>query len=116
VRQGLLRTAVAAYAAILVARVHYRSGSECSRCEDCPRSGRPTAFPTCCKKRELIKLASLASAIAGALRQRGVSDPAASLTAEAGIAVFKIAFTQWVDEPGPADLPHIMRESFNELK
>ena len=43
------------------------------------------------RERELIKLATLASAIAGALRQRGVSDPAASLTAEAGIAVFKIA-------------------------
>src|ERR1700722_2600881 len=39
------------------------------------------------QERELIKLASLASALAGALRQRGVSEPAASLTAEAGIAV-----------------------------
>src|SRR5262249_8029357 len=34
------------------------------------------------QERELIKMASLASAIAGALRKRGVSDPAASLTAE----------------------------------
>jgi AcrR family transcriptional regulator len=68
------------------------------------------------QERELIKLASLASAIAGALRKRGVSEPAASLTAEAGIAVFKIAFTQWVYETGPADLPQIMQESFGELK
>jgi AcrR family transcriptional regulator len=68
------------------------------------------------QERELIKLATLASAIAGALRKRGVSDPAASLTAEAGIAVFKIAFTQWVYETGPADLPQIMRESFCALK
>jgi AcrR family transcriptional regulator len=68
------------------------------------------------QERELIKLATLASAIAGALRKRGVSDPAASLTAEAGIAVFKIAFTQWVYETGPADLPQIMRESFGELR
>src|SRR6266568_5448593 len=42
------------------------------------------------RERELIKLASLASALAGALRRRGISDPAASLSAEAGIAVFRI--------------------------
>jgi len=68
------------------------------------------------RERELIKLAALASAIAGALRQRGVSDPAASLTAEAGIAVFKIAFMRWVYETGPAGLPQIIRESLGELK
>ena len=33
-----------------------------------------------------------------ALRRRGVEDPAASLTAEAGIAVFRIAFERWVNE------------------
>ncbi len=44
------------------------------------------------QERELIKLASLAAALAEALRRRGVDDPAASLTAEAGIAVFKVAF------------------------
>jgi AcrR family transcriptional regulator len=68
------------------------------------------------QERELIKLASLASAIAGALRKRGVGDPAASLTAEAGIAVLKVAFTQWVYQAGPADLPHLMLASFGELK
>ena len=68
------------------------------------------------RERELIKLATLASAIAGALRERGVSDPAATLTAEAGIAVFKIAFTRWVYETGPAGLPQIIRESLGELK
>ncbi len=45
-----------------------------------------------------------------------VSDPAASLTAEAGIAVFKIAFMQWVYETGPADLLQIIRGSIDELK
>ena len=68
------------------------------------------------RERELIKLATLASAIAGALRERGVSDPAASLTAEAGIAVFKIAFMQWIHQAGPAGLPQIIRESLEELK
>ena len=68
------------------------------------------------QERELIKLASLASAIAGALRRRGVGDPAAGLTAEAGIAVFKIAFERWINQAGHADLPQLMRESLEELK
>ena len=68
------------------------------------------------RERELIKLASLAAAIAGALRERGVRDPAASLTAEAGIAAFKIAFQRWVSEPGQADLPQLIRDSLDELR
>ena len=68
------------------------------------------------QERELIKLASLASAIAGALRRRGVTDPAASLAAEAGIAVFKIAFECWVNEASQPDLPRLIRESLDELK
>ena len=68
------------------------------------------------RERELIKLATLASAIAGALRERGVSDPAATLTAEAGIAVFKIAFMRWVYETGAAGLPQIIRKSLDELR
>jgi AcrR family transcriptional regulator len=68
------------------------------------------------RERELIKLASLASAIAGALRRRGVSDLTAGLTAEAGIAVFKIAFEHWISEPGQRDLPQLIRDSLDELK
>jgi AcrR family transcriptional regulator len=68
------------------------------------------------QERELIKLASLASALADGLRQRGVSDPAASLTAEAGIAVFKVGFERWVNETGQRDLPQLIRESLDELK
>lgn len=68
------------------------------------------------RERELIKLAMLATAMADALRQRGVTDPAASLTAEAGIAVFKIAFGRWLSEPGHPDLPDLIRDSLDELK
>jgi len=68
------------------------------------------------RERELIKLATLASAIAATLRQRGVSDPAASLTAEAGIAVFKVAFERWVSDPGQPDLPKIIRQSLDDLR
>jgi MftR C-terminal domain len=58
----------------------------------------------------------LAECLAGALRQRGVTEPAASLTAEAGIAVFRVAFERWVSEAGQADLPRCIRESLDELK
>lgn len=68
------------------------------------------------QERELIKLASLADAVAGALRERGITDLAASLTAEAGIAIFKVAFERWINDPNPKDLPHTIRESLDELK
>jgi AcrR family transcriptional regulator len=68
------------------------------------------------QERELIKLALLASVLAEALRRRGVGDPAASLAAEAGIAVFKIAFETWSHDTGERTLSEIIRESANELK
>jgi AcrR family transcriptional regulator len=68
------------------------------------------------QERELIKLASLSAALADTLRRRGVRDPAASLTAEAGIAVFKIAFERWINETKRRDLSQLIRESLDELK
>ena len=68
------------------------------------------------RERELIKLASLSAALAGALRQRGVTDPAASLTAEIAIAVFKIAFERWVHGTSPRTLPQLIRDSLDDLK
>jgi AcrR family transcriptional regulator len=68
------------------------------------------------QERELIKLASLASAVAGALRGRGVGDPAASLAAEAGIAAFKIAFERWTSETSQRTLSQLIQESVDELK
>jgi AcrR family transcriptional regulator len=68
------------------------------------------------RERELIKLAAVSAAVAGALRDRGISEPAASLAAETGAAVFKVAFARWVSEPGQPDLPGIFRESMAELR
>jgi AcrR family transcriptional regulator len=68
------------------------------------------------RERELIKLSSLASALTGALRGRGVPDLAASLAAEAGIAVFKVAFVRWIGEGEQKDLPQLIRESLDGLK
>jgi AcrR family transcriptional regulator len=68
------------------------------------------------RERELIKLASMASALADALRRRGVKEPAASLAAEAGIAAFKVAFERWVEQPTKRNLPRLVRESLADLK
>jgi AcrR family transcriptional regulator len=68
------------------------------------------------QERELIKLSFLASALAEALRQRGAIDPAASLTAEAGIVVFKVAFERWIKGTGERGLPELIRDSLNELR
>ncbi len=68
------------------------------------------------QERELIKLASLAAATATALHERGVAEPAASLTAEAGIAVFKVAFARWVDPGNKRDFASLIQESLDALK
>ena len=47
-------------------------------------------------ERELIKMARLSQAVATALREHHVPDLAARIAAESGIAVFKVAFSQWV--------------------
>lgn len=68
------------------------------------------------QERERIKLASLASALAEGLRRRGVGNPAASLAAEMGITVFRLAFDRWINEKGDRSFASIMRDSLNELK
>jgi AcrR family transcriptional regulator len=68
------------------------------------------------RERELIKLATLAAALADALRARGAAGPAATLTAEAGIAVFKVAFERWVDTSNEQDFTQLIRASLDELK
>jgi AcrR family transcriptional regulator len=68
------------------------------------------------RERELIKMASLSAALADGLRRRGVTEPDASLAAEAGIVVLRVAFERWVREPGGRQLSEIMRESLDRLK
>jgi|SRR5580658_3918398 AcrR family transcriptional regulator len=68
------------------------------------------------QERELIKMASLAVAVTKALHARGVSEPSASLAAEAGIAVFKIGFERWVKEKKPRDFAAHIRAAVDALK
>jgi AcrR family transcriptional regulator len=68
------------------------------------------------QERELIKLASLAAAMAEALRRRGVREPTATLTAEMAVAVFKVAFGRWTSARADTNLTHVIVESLDELK
>jgi AcrR family transcriptional regulator len=68
------------------------------------------------RERELIKMEALAAALADALRRRSVADPDARLAAEAGIAVFRVAFDRWVSERKVSDLSDIMRATLDQLR
>lgn len=68
------------------------------------------------QERELIKLRALAATAVSALRKRGVGEPAASLTAEAGIAIFKVAYERWMHDPKRRELSNHIRASLAELK
>jgi len=68
------------------------------------------------QERELIKLASLAAAMAESLMRRGVRQPVATLTAETAVAVFKVAFVRWLDADQEKDLAEVIGDSLDEVK
>lgn len=67
------------------------------------------------QERELMKLSRLATGVATALCGRGVAEPAASLTAEVGVVIFRIAVERWIDDTGNRDLAHHIDEAVAEL-
>jgi AcrR family transcriptional regulator len=68
------------------------------------------------RERELAKLADYAAAVATALRQRGVSEPQATLAAEAGMTVLRVAVQRWASGDDGRDLTAVMRDSVAELR
>jgi AcrR family transcriptional regulator len=103
---------IAAVAAALDAAAGFFEGRvEQSRARQAVIAANPSL-----QERELIKLASLSAAVAEALRGRGVGDPAAMLTAEAGIAVFKVGFELWIDEANERGFAEVVRSALGELK
>jgi len=67
-------------------------------------------------ERQLIKFASLAEAVAGALRDRGVGDPAAILAAESGITALRVASDRWVADTKKKPLRQLTAEALAELR
>jgi len=68
------------------------------------------------QERELIKAASLAAAMAKALRARGLGDTAANLAALAGTTVMHVAYEQWVDDPNHTPFGQIARGALAQLR
>jgi AcrR family transcriptional regulator len=67
------------------------------------------------KERELVKLDGISAAIAQSLRDRGVDEPRASLTAELGMSVFRVAFDRWVADANERSLQELIEESLSGL-
>ena len=67
------------------------------------------------QERELLKLAGLATSVAGALRSRGVPAATAALAAESAVTVFGVAFGQWIAEGEERPFPDIQREVLGAL-
>ncbi|SEF24447.1 regulatory protein, tetR family [Amycolatopsis pretoriensis] len=69
------------------------------------------------RERELSKLAKISAELADALRRRGVGDAEAAIAAEAGAAVYRVAFQRWVDaEGGDLDLRGALQAGFAQLR
>ena len=56
-------------------------------------------------ERELLKLFDYSAAVAGTLRERGVSEPQATLAAGAGMTVLRVALERWANGEDDRDLP-----------
>ncbi|WP_410596788.1 TetR/AcrR family transcriptional regulator [Amycolatopsis sp. lyj-23] len=67
------------------------------------------------RERELLKLATLRAAMAGALRDRGVADPTATLAAEIGGLAFSTGFARWVAPGSERQFAELVREALDEL-
>ncbi len=93
-----------------------RSGLELAQYSDFAQARRELiASSPELQERDLIKMTSLASAIAEALRQRGVPSRNATLTAQAAVAVFTTAYGDWVDDP-TANLDTLMQRAIADLR
>jgi AcrR family transcriptional regulator len=68
------------------------------------------------RERELAKLADYAAAVATALRERGATEPQATLAAEAGMTVLRVALERWASGADSRDLAAIMKDSMAELR
>jgi AcrR family transcriptional regulator len=68
------------------------------------------------RERELAKLADYAATIAATLRLRGVREPQATLAAESGMTVLRVAMQRWASGDDGRELEAIMRDAVAELR
>lgn len=68
------------------------------------------------RERELLKITTLSTALAGALRERGVVPLKADLLADAAISVFRIAFGEWIAPGQDASLADLQHKGLTALR
>ncbi len=66
-------------------------------------------------ERDLAKQEELASAVAGALRERGVAPVAATLASESCLLAFRVSVDTWLDDPDAGDLVGVFRDTLRAL-
>ncbi|MFE2757129.1 TetR family transcriptional regulator [Actinosynnema sp. NPDC059335] len=101
----------AALAGVLAA-----GGLLADRREHAVRRSRIVETHAALRERELLKLAALADAAAGALRARGVADATAALAGHSAVTVFQVAFARWVADGDATDLAALIVETAAALR
>jgi len=81
-----------------------------------PKMQAAIAASTELQERETLKRVGLATAMTDALKERGISDPTASLAAEVGVLALKIAHARWADPTNQQELAVLARQSLQELQ
>ena len=67
------------------------------------------------QEREALKGAGMAAAVDRALRDRGVSDPAASVAAQLAVMAFHVAFVRWADASNEQPFGEVAQQALQEL-
>jgi AcrR family transcriptional regulator len=67
------------------------------------------------RERELIKIADVTAAMADVLRGNGVEEPDASMTAELGMAGFRVGFDRWLALGEQRSLPGLIHEALGRI-
>jgi AcrR family transcriptional regulator len=68
------------------------------------------------RERELSKLADFATAVAAALRERGASASQATMAAESGMTLLRVALQRWAGADQDRELTVVMDEAVAELR
>jgi AcrR family transcriptional regulator len=66
--------------------------------------------------RAALKQVGLAAAMAGALSDRGVAEPTATVAAELGVLAFKQAYAAWIASDDDQDLAELCRITLDQLR
>jgi AcrR family transcriptional regulator len=78
--------------------------------------GRVIAENPGLQERELLKMDDVAQKMAAALRDRGVAEPAATIAARSGMAVFSSAFAAWLADGESREMAELIEAGLAELR